>query len=95
MVDERLIFRFSDLMDTRSNLLTLFDTYRAANGVKASALSLRVFGHTKKIELLRKGGGIVACLADASLEWFSTNWPAQIPWPADIPHPTSNRKALE
>ena len=80
-------------MSDIERLLQLARAYAAAEGVPLSVVSWRVFGDSKKIDVLVAGGDIFSKRRESAVQWFSDNWPAKTKWPAGIPRPAPAESA--
>jgi hypothetical protein len=76
-----------------AHLLSLADAFIAATSIKEVTLSHRVFGDSKKLSAIRNGADITLGRFNASMEWFSANWPEGIEWPADVIRPATEKAA--
>lgn len=64
-------------MLSTDQLIALADAYKAAAGIdRDQTVSYRVFGDSKKLAAMRKGGGITVDRFNASIAWFRENWPS-------------------
>lgn len=64
------------MIDT-ATLIERADAYKAATGItEDTTVSHRVFGDTKKLGALRRGGDITVRRFNAAMAWFAANWPA-------------------
>lgn len=73
-----------------NHLLTTADAYKAATGVpKDETVSSRAFGDSKKLSALRDGADITVGRFNATMRWFSLNWPSGAPWPAGVDRPAA------
>ena len=75
------------------DLIALADAYKAAAGIsRDQTASYRIFGDSKKLSALRKGGDITVARFHVSIDWLRNNWPVG----RDIPrglcgdHPPAN-----
>lgn len=60
-----------------NSLISRADAYKVAAGVSEdTTVSHRVFGDTKKLSALRRGGDITVRRFNAAMAWFDQNWPA-------------------
>jgi hypothetical protein len=60
-------------------LIARADAYKVAAGVtEDTTVSHRVFGDTKKLGALRRGGDITVRRFNAAMNWFDQNWPRPI-----------------
>jgi hypothetical protein len=71
------------------NLVALADTFCAATGQSRAFVSKAIHGRGGQIDDLASGKrDITTRLAEGSLQWFSDNWPADLPWPVHIDRPS-------
>lgn len=49
-----------------------------------------IFGHARMFKRLRSGMGCSVHNYAKGMQWFSDNWPAELPWPSDVPRPTKS-----
>ncbi|MEE2860864.1 MAG: hypothetical protein VYB46_08640 [Pseudomonadota bacterium] len=80
-----------------NSLIARADAYKVAAGVSEdTTVSHRVFGDTKKLSALRRGGDITVRRFNAAMAWFDQNWPAQAhpqPFNPEITHDTPETDA--
>lgn len=74
-------------MDAIQRLLTVARAYMAHENLAPVTLSWRVFGDTKKLAALESGADIQTGRHAKAMQWFSDNWPAELPWPEGITRP--------
>ena len=70
-----------------ATLLLLADVYGKALDIPRKTVSHRVFADSKKLQALHDGADIVTGRFNASMQWFSDNWPEGAEWPADTERP--------
>ncbi len=79
-----------------SHLLALADEFQRVVPLEDKTLSFRVFGDSKKLTALRASSDITTSRFNLAFQWFSTNWPADLPWPEGIERPQAlNTEAAE
>jgi hypothetical protein len=74
-------------MDYRQQLLCLASAYRAATGRSEARVATIV--HNQGTFFRRIAGG-AGCSVDTYLkfkQWFSDNWPEEVPWPEGVDRP--------
>jgi hypothetical protein len=76
-----------------AELLTPAKAYAAARSVGLRRLSERV-GRDKLFIRLDRGGWCKPETTRHALEWFASNWPADVPWPSEIARPGEARTRL-
>ena len=69
------------------SLISLADTYAHHYGVTHWAVSYRALGKGDFFVRLTAGRECTIRTYNKVLQWFSNNWPLDLPWPADIPRP--------
>lgn len=69
------------------HILLLADEWLRATGLAETTLSNRIFGESKKISLIRGGGGLTVERYRHSVLWFSSTWPEGAEWPDAIARP--------
>lgn len=74
-------------MSAIDQLLTLARAYGLAAGIKASTVSWRVFGDSKKLADIEAGADIQVRRQERAMRWFAENWPSGAEWPSDVPRP--------
>jgi hypothetical protein len=70
------------------HLLAVAEVYAGAEGIEMKTVSWRALGDGKKLGAIVDGGDIQVRRYEATMQWFSDNWPAGAPWPAAVPRPT-------
>lgn len=75
-----------------SDLLALCDSFAHHRGITHWRVSILVGCGGGFFERLRVGGGCTLKTAARVMQWFSDNWPDDLPWPADIPRPPKSKK---
>lgn len=67
------------------DLLDVADDFRRLAGVeRETTLSHRLFGDTKRLSALRRGGEITVGRFNLAMAWFADNWPAGQAFPAAL-----------
>jgi hypothetical protein len=74
-------------MSEIDHLLVVADVYKRALGLEDITVSHRLFGDSKKLGALRRGADITVGRFNASMHWFSANWPADAVWPQHVARP--------
>lgn len=74
------------------DLLKLCDTYAAWRGVTHWRVSVLVGCGGGFFARLRSGKGCTVRTAQRVVEWFSENWPDDLPWPEGVPRPEVKRE---
>jgi hypothetical protein len=74
-------------------LLVLGRAYCVATGIGLRRLSERI-GRDKLFTRLDRGGWCKPETARHALEWFASNWPADVPWPSEVTRPGEARTRL-
>lgn len=70
-------------------LLTVAAAYKTAAGLTDDkTVSSRAFGDSKKLSALQAGADITLGRFNATMRWFSENWPAEAPWPDAVERPS-------
>lgn len=78
------------------HLLAVASAYKAASGLSDDkTVSFRAFGDSKKLTALQAGADITVGRFNATMRWFSENWPAGAVWPSHVgrPAPQTERAA--
>lgn len=76
------------------HLLTVAAAYKTAAGLSDDkTVSSRAFGDSKKLSALRDGADITVGRFNATMRWFSANWPAGAAWPAGVMRPSLTEDA--
>ena len=77
-------------MNMHSQLLAVFDGYRAATELSASRVSTILFGSGARIDALREGRSDVGTRTwERAMQWFSDHWPEAADWPEGVERPMS------
>ncbi len=71
-----------------ADLFLLFDEYCRVAGIPQSTLSSRLYGESKKIALMRAGGGITVERYNHTLKYLDDNWPEGAEWRVNTPRPS-------
>ena len=74
-------------MDLNLCLLTLAEHFSAYTGKAETTVAKHAAGHAYVFQRLRDGCSITTRRYSRVLQWFSNNWPGDLPWPLDIPRP--------
>ncbi len=69
-------------------ILLLLAKHLAASGKRPSTIGRLCSGDSRLQPRLERGGAVSARVYSRVVQWFSNNWPADLPWPIDIPRPT-------
>jgi hypothetical protein len=69
------------------DLLLLAEAYGITLGVEEKTVSSRVFSDSKKLAALRGGSDITVSRFNATIQWFSDNWPDGAAWPVGVQRP--------
>lgn len=80
-------------MNVISDLLAVFDAYRAATGFSESTVSRKFLGAGGRIGPLRAGGDMGTRTIERALTQFSQEWPEGAEWPASAPRPAPVEEA--
>lgn len=82
-------------MTVIETILALARAYGAAEGIEPKTVSWRVFKDSKKLAALESPtGDIQTRRAEATLQWFSDNWPDGAAWPEGVDRkPVSDEEA--
>ena len=80
------------LSHMRGQLLQLISQFRQVDGRSEATISNHAVGHARLFSRVRGGKGLVPNTYDRAIQWFSDNWPADLPWPADIPRPACTKQ---
>lgn len=75
-----------------ADLIALCDVYAAHRGVSHWRVAVLAGCGGGFFQRLRGGGGCTLRTAHRLLQWFSDNWPEDLPWPADTPRPPKAKK---
>ncbi len=78
-------------MDTKI-LVELAEAYAAHTGLKLSTVSTYAATDGKFFGRLKKGAGCTLRKAAGLIDWFDTNWPADLTWPKHIARPSAASK---
>ena len=70
-----------------SHTTHLIETYASAQRLSTSYVGRLVANDGKLYARLQSGGDTTARNATRIIQWFSDNWPLDLPWPTDIPRP--------
>lgn len=70
-----------------ADLLVLARAYAAAENVGFTTISSRVFNDGKKLDAIASGADIYSGRLNRAFQWFSDNWPADLPWPEGLARP--------
>lgn len=66
-------------------ILIIADCYREMAGIPAEkTLSYRIFGDSKKLEMMRSGGDLTVTRYNMAMSWFAHCWPDGQPMPAEL-----------
>lgn len=76
-------------MTLKERLLAVAATYASARGLSTSRVSTLAFGDGKVLDRLAGESDLTTSRFEASMWWFSANWPEGEPWPADVPRPAA------
>ena len=74
-------------MPVTLHILSLMDTYAAANSLAVSSVGAYATGDARMYSRLARGKGITVRRAARIIRWFSDHWPADLAWPSGIPRP--------
>ena len=80
-------------MSSIDDLLAVAKAYTEAEGIALSTTSWRALGDTKKLTDIEAGRDIQVRRFEKTMQWFSSNWPANAVWPADISRPSEQEAA--
>ncbi|WP_107992023.1 hypothetical protein [Breoghania corrubedonensis] len=69
-------------MTLRASLLAIGDSYAAETGSRRSRVSWIVFGDSKILDRIDRGGDLTTRRYERALDWFDTNWPEKSAKPA-------------
>lgn len=75
------------------DILELSAAYQRHKGLSHWRVSYLVRGDGQFIKRLSEGRSCTVKTANAVLQWFSDNWPDNLPWPSDIPRPVKREDA--
>jgi hypothetical protein len=70
-----------------SELVTLAEAYCTAKSVSHAALGELVMGNHKFFKLLIAGRGAHSSNLERASDWFTENWPNDVPWPQGVTAP--------
>jgi len=73
-------------MDTR-NIIYLADIYCQKSNRRETYTGMLCARDSRFFRRLRDGGGCTVKTYQRVLQWFSDNWPADLPWPVEISRP--------
>ena len=76
-------------------LIQLADLYGRHLGITHWAVSYRIFRKGDFFSRIQSGKDCTLKTCARVLQWFSDNWPADLPWPSDIPRTTPNSTPKE
>ena len=65
----------------------LVSTYGSHSGLSHSYVCLLSAKESMLLKRLAGGAGVTTRKLDRIFQWFSDNWPLDLPWPDDIPRP--------
>jgi hypothetical protein len=68
-------------------LLAVARAYGVAEKIELSTVSWRALGDTKKLPALEAGSDIQVKRLEATMQWFSSNWPESAAWPTGVARP--------
>ena len=68
-------------------LLRLAHEYASATATRTTTVAKKAAGQAHLFNRLLSGCDITTRRAGRVAQWFSDNWPADLPWPADVPRP--------
>ena len=71
-----------------SELFPLFDEFCRLSGISESTLSSRLYGESKKIALLRAGGGLTVDRFNYTVRYLDGLWPEGAVWKSKLPRPS-------
>jgi len=75
------------------SLIRLCDLYGKHQGITHWGVSMRARRKGDFFDRLKSGKDVRTRTASAVGEWFSKNWPSDLPWPEDIPRPGTKKMA--
>lgn len=70
-----------------AELLLLARAYANAHSVSFTTISSRVFNDGKKLDAIAGGADLYSSRLNRAIQWFSDNWPADLPWPEGLTRP--------
>ena len=76
----------------KEHLVTLAETYALHRRLALSTVSTYAATDGKFFPELKKGASCTLRRAARVLDWFDTNWPADLEWPRDVPRPGAKRR---
>ena len=76
-------------MDYRKHLLTLIEVFADAKNLSPSRVTTLVMNSGAVHKNLTEGKDITVGRLEDAMQWFSSNWPADLDWPAHVPRPLS------
>lgn len=75
--------------DLRHHLTTCAAAYGSAKGIGLATVARLAAGDWRFFERIEGGASFTARKYDATMAWFSVNWPMNLDWPSDVPRPAS------
>ena len=83
----------------REQVLTLSAAYSKKVGKSEARLGTIIRNHGSFFRNMRRGGDCTTRNAESTVQWFSNNWPDDLPWPKDIvrpaPDPVSDDRKVD
>lgn len=70
------------------DLFPLFDEFCRVAGISQSTLSSRLYRESKKISLMRSGGGLTVDRYNETVLYLDMNWPDGAVWSGRIKRPS-------
>lgn len=87
----RILPAMKPLKPLVEQVLALAEVYCAATGRSEARVATIVRNHGGFFRKLREGGDCTTKNAEATIAWFSENWPAGCAWPESVPRPPASR----
>lgn len=76
------------MMDLAQALLRCSDAYCAAKGLARPTVSALILKDSRAFDRVANGGSITIRNFERVMQWFSAQWPDDLPWPDDIARPS-------
>jgi hypothetical protein len=86
----RQTYRTFDGMNLRQHLITLIDAFAKARGISGSRVTTLAMNSGNMYRTLVEGGNM-----DATIQWFSDNWPEGVAWPEGLARPAPTASTTE
>jgi hypothetical protein len=85
------VLGFAPLLPFTDQLIAVATAYSEATGTTLSTLSTRLFNGGSRLQSIAAGGDLNTRNFENAMQWFSDNWPEDLPWPAGAGRPARER----